>query len=111
MTTTIGVTEPRKLAGQSVDWVRISDNAYNSIFAWYGIASNAPHPNAAKLYVDFIFSKEGQQIQEDTGGGPVMPGLRRANPDTNPEGMKLIPIELQSDADRKAFLAKYPALA
>lgn len=32
------------------------------------IAKEAPHPNAAKLFTDFIFSKEAQQMLADTQG-------------------------------------------
>jgi hypothetical protein len=39
-----------------------------------------------------------------------MPGIRYPNPDASPEGKKLIVIEDQSESERKAFLAKYPAL-
>ena len=28
----------------------------------FGVSANAPHPNAARLFVDFILSKEGQQM-------------------------------------------------
>src|SRR5258708_2695969 len=33
-----------------------------------GIATNAPHPNAAKLLVSYLFSKEAQQVMSDVGG-------------------------------------------
>jgi iron(III) transport system substrate-binding protein len=32
------------------------------------IASFAPHPNAARLFTDFIFSREVQQVLADTEG-------------------------------------------
>jgi iron(III) transport system substrate-binding protein len=32
------------------------------------IAKNAPHPNAAKLFTEFIFSKEAQQLLADKEG-------------------------------------------
>lgn len=38
---------------------------------WIGIYSNAPHPNAAKLFVDFSLSKEGQSIVTRIGRHPI----------------------------------------
>jgi ABC-type Fe3+ transport system substrate-binding protein len=32
-----------------------------------GIASRPPHPYAARLYVDFVLSKEGQKLLSDFG--------------------------------------------
>ena len=32
------------------------------------IAKDAPHPNAAKLFTEFIFSKESQQLLADKEG-------------------------------------------
>ena len=36
-----------------------------------GIAKNAPHPNAALLFADFVLSPEGQQLFESTGRVPA----------------------------------------
>ena len=54
-----GPVESGKRAGNPVDWVRTSDNTYFSQPGWYGVSANAPHPHAARLFMDFIFSKEG----------------------------------------------------
>lgn len=35
------------------------------------LAANAPHPNAAKLFIDLVLSKEGQQMMQAFGGVPV----------------------------------------
>ena len=35
------------------------------------LAANAPHPNAAKLFIDFVLSREGQQMMQAFGGVPV----------------------------------------
>ncbi len=103
--------ESLKQTGQPVDWVRTSDNIYFVNYGWIGIASNAPHPNAARLFEDFVMSKQGQQILADFGNVPLMPGVRLPNPDLSVQGKKLITVETLSDAERQALLAKYPALA
>ena len=52
--------EALKPAGAPVDWVYL-----NPVFANIhptGIAANAPHPNAAHLFIDFVLSKRGQEV-------------------------------------------------
>jgi len=52
--------ETMKPAGAPVDWVYL-----NPVFANIhptGISAKAPHPNAAKLFIDFVLSKRGQEL-------------------------------------------------
>jgi len=52
--------EQMKPAGAPVDWVYL-----NPVFANIhptGISAKAPHPNAGKLFVDFVLSKRGQEL-------------------------------------------------
>jgi iron(III) transport system substrate-binding protein len=49
-----------KPSGAPVDWVYL-----NPVFANIhptGVAAKAPHPNAARLFVDFVLSKRGQEV-------------------------------------------------
>ena len=49
-----------KPTGAPVDWVYL-----NPVFANIhptGISAKAPHPNAGKLFVDFVLSKRGQEL-------------------------------------------------
>jgi iron(III) transport system substrate-binding protein len=36
-----------------------------------GVAKNAPHPNAAKVLIDWLLSKQGQQFIAQEGGGEI----------------------------------------
>lgn len=47
--------------GAPVNWVRMKEPllAFPSLI---GIAPRAPHPNAAKLYIDYVLSEEGQKL-------------------------------------------------
>ena len=38
---------------------------------------NAPHPNAARLFMDFLLSDEAQAIYAEDGYGPVVETLRK----------------------------------
>lgn len=52
--------ETLKPAGAPVDWVYL-----NPVFANIhptGISAKAPHPNAARLFIDFVLSKRGQEL-------------------------------------------------
>jgi iron(III) transport system substrate-binding protein len=52
--------EVLKPSGAPVDWVYL-----NPVFANIhptGVAAKAPHPNAARLFIDFILSKRGQEL-------------------------------------------------
>jgi iron(III) transport system substrate-binding protein len=52
--------EVLKHSGAPVDWVPL-DPVYASIHPT-GINAKAPHPNAARLFMDFLLSKKGQEI-------------------------------------------------
>lgn len=52
--------ESLKLRGAPVDWVAL-DPVYANIHP-VGLSSKAPHPNAGKLFIDFLLSKAGQEI-------------------------------------------------
>jgi len=52
--------EVLKPSGAPVDWVYL-----NPVFANIhpaGISAKAPHPNAARVFIDFVLSKRGQEI-------------------------------------------------
>jgi iron(III) transport system substrate-binding protein len=69
--------ERMKNSGAPIDWVRVKGPTITVINA-IAIPERAPHPNAAKLFVDFVLSKEGQNL---------LRGLRRipARPDVLPD--------------------------
>jgi iron(III) transport system substrate-binding protein len=52
--------ESLRLRGAPVDWVAL-DPVYANIHP-VGLSSNAPHPNAGKLFIDFLLSKAGQEV-------------------------------------------------
>lgn len=44
------------------------------------LLKNAPRPNAAKIFIDFMLSMEGQKLLQDKGRSPGRIGLRPKNP-------------------------------
>ena len=67
-----------KAQGAPVSWTEpepigaISDSG--------GLVKNAPHPHAALLLLDFLFSEEGQKLVVDSGYAPSRPGLTAKDP-------------------------------
>src|SRR5207247_4466817 len=53
--------ERMKNSGAPIDWVRFKGPTITAINA-VSIAEKAPQPNAAKLFVDFVFWKDGQNL-------------------------------------------------
>jgi len=53
--------ERMKASGAPVEWVRFKGPTITAINA-IAIPAKAPHPNAARLFVDFVLSKEGQNL-------------------------------------------------
>jgi len=84
--------EKMKEQGAPVAWVTTLDPVTVSLHP-IGIAAKAPHLNVAKLFVDFILSKDGQQLLLSIERTPARPGI-----DTKMEARKLklfpIPPEL-----------------
>src|SRR6185369_6931467 len=52
--------EVMKPAGAPVDWVYLNP-VYANIHP-LGLAAKAPHPNAGKLFIDYLLSKRGQEL-------------------------------------------------
>jgi iron(III) transport system substrate-binding protein len=91
--------EVLKPSGAPVDWVYL-----NPVFANIhptGVAVKAPHPNAARLFVDFVLSKRGQELIRGMNRIPdrtdVPPGQGRLI-----EGIKpaFAPIEVLENFER-----------
>ncbi|MFN0072860.1 MAG: ABC transporter substrate-binding protein, partial [Chloroflexota bacterium] len=71
------------------------------------VVKNAPHPNAAKLFANWILSEEGQTAVASSGSTPVRTGIRAKAPEYGIDGVKILPRDDQeSDPDRAAELTK-----
>jgi iron(III) transport system substrate-binding protein len=52
------------------------------------VTANAPHPNAGKLLIDFLASREGQTVYRNAGYMPVDPAVEPEDPSLRPDGKK-----------------------
>jgi iron(III) transport system substrate-binding protein len=66
-------TEISRKAGAPVAWLPL-DQAWATPHA-IGVTSAAPHPNAARLFVDFVVSRAGQEIFRGAGYLPARPDV------------------------------------
>jgi iron(III) transport system substrate-binding protein len=57
---TLDPVDQLKKRGAPIDWFTVG--AVPVVTSAHGVASRPLHPNAARLYIDFILSKEGQRI-------------------------------------------------
>lgn len=64
-------------------WIKIEP--LGQIVAPIGLVKNAPHPNAAKLFIDFALSDQGQNILRDAGYIPANPSVRAIDDSLKPE--------------------------
>ena len=59
------------------------------------LLKNAPRPNAAKLFIDFMLSTEGQKLLQDKGRSPGRSGMGPKNPRL--KGAKVFTLHVNSD--------------
>ncbi|HET7199850.1 MAG TPA: extracellular solute-binding protein [Burkholderiales bacterium] len=91
------VDEARR-AGAPVDWVRTLDPIVTST-SQVAVSARAPHPNAARLFVDLLLSAEGQALIRDRGRVPARNDLARG-PASAPLKLHYVSPQLARQAER-----------
>jgi iron(III) transport system substrate-binding protein len=79
-----------KKRGAPVDWVAV-DPLISRQFA-LALLKGAPHPNAAKLYIDFMLSKETQQELASIGYNSGRNDFRAEILKNIPANLKIVPV-------------------
>jgi iron(III) transport system substrate-binding protein len=69
--------------GAPVKWVPLDPVSQTLQVA--GVTKAAPHPNAAKLFLDFMVSRTGQEIFRDNDYLPMHPDINAKIPELRPE--------------------------
>jgi iron(III) transport system substrate-binding protein len=95
--------ERMKEQGAPIEWVTTLDPITVSLHP-IAIAAKAPHPNAAKLFIDFVLSKEGQQIVLAMGRTPARPGI---DTKMQAKNLKLFPVPLELGEDYNRYLKEF----
>jgi len=104
----IGISMPKYIVTKApapLDWARVSQPMMGTPRG-IGIAAKAPHPNAARLFVDYWLSKEAMKIMADQVGEYVLaPGVYP--PIAGIDKAKVIPIRELSDEEIKKWGAEF----
>jgi ABC-type Fe3+ transport system substrate-binding protein len=70
--------------GAPIDWIPMSPAM--AVLSVAGVTKDAPHPNAAKLLVDFFVADEGQKLFRDADYIPAAPDVAPREPALRPDG-------------------------
>ncbi|MBM4261609.1 MAG: extracellular solute-binding protein [Deltaproteobacteria bacterium] len=65
--------ERQKKAGAPIKWIALDPTIVHTIAG--AVNKNAPHPNAARLFMDFLLSEEGQRVYLSNNLQPTRKGL------------------------------------
>ena len=69
--------------GAPVEWLKV--DPISAPMHSVGLTRNGPHPNAARLLLDFLTSEDGQRTLADVEYIPAMPSVPAKTPSVKPE--------------------------
>src|SRR4030095_5550120 len=84
-------TEKFKKKAAPVDWVPLEFTLAS--LDPLAVGAKAPHPNAARLFVDFLLSKEAEGLMRERYRIPSRPDVPPDPPELT-KGLKIIPTDL-----------------
>lgn len=93
--------EKEKLRGAPVEWVGVEPVVFHANAVC--LSRNKQHANAAKLYIDFVLSQEGQEIYQKRQRIPCREGIY-PDPPRLTKGLKLEPFVYDVIAENYAAL-------
>ena len=79
-----------KEKGGPIDWMALG--AAPAIMVGIGLSAQASHPNAAKLFIDFALSREGQKLQQNFGRLVARSDLASEQPAAIKQ-IKIVPVQ------------------
>ena len=84
--------ESMKKSGAPIEWVKTSDPVFVNLSP-VAVAAKAHHPNAAKLLMDFILSKEAQLVLRDANRSTGRLDVEPLVPEMHPGKLKIAAID------------------
>jgi len=107
----INQIERDKAKGRPVDWVLFKGEGLEVMPQPILVSKSAPHPNAAKLFTEYMLSKEGQSLV--VKGGLFMPGNPEVDVAVMPSGKarKIYRDALDGKQEYKSSVRSYKKLA
>jgi ABC-type Fe3+ transport system substrate-binding protein len=98
---TYSVLTPLMKNGAPVNWTTLGPTLVVPV--GHGLSMRAPHPNAAKLFIDFVLSREGQRVVLAAERNSARTDL--AQEQTAMKDVKLVPLD-PSVGDNLEFYAR-----
>jgi iron(III) transport system substrate-binding protein len=92
------IVSAMKTKGAPIDWARIKDPLFADLQA-IGLLTNGRNPNAARLFVDYILSKEGQSAIAETGRNVVREDVPSSD-EVDSKKLQIIGPEGRLEADK-----------
>ena len=81
--------ERMKERGAPIDWTALG--AVPAIMVGAGLATGSSHPNAAKLFLEFLLSREGQKLMQ-TPGRHIARGDLANQQAATLQALKIVPV-------------------
>ena len=100
--------ERLKKEGAPIEWIGV-DPIIGLTFG-LGLVKDAPHPNAARLFIDFLLSKEGQEIIAEAGYYVPRRDVRAPIMKQVPAKMKVIPLPMSLASRYNEYFQTYRKL-
>ena len=88
----------QRKSGAPVTWIN-SLNPMPALIQAIGLYKDAPHPNAAKLFIDWLLSPDGQKVFTARGRIPSRPGSATAA--VLASGVQIVPVDTVMAAKEK----------
>ncbi|MGH7845909.1 MAG: ABC transporter substrate-binding protein [Candidatus Binatia bacterium] len=99
--------EELKGKGAPVEWV--ADEPVTTTQTVLALSSRAPNPNAARLYIDFVLSREGQQIIQSFNRIPARSDVP-SDPPNLKKGLKFFPYYGNWAEDENKYTEKFHSI-
>ena len=87
--------------GAPVSWIPMEPSM--AVLSVMSVIKTTTHPNAAKLFVDFITSEEGQKIVREAGELPVHPDVQPLDETLRPDGKRFKALYLSPEEVEKSM--------
>jgi iron(III) transport system substrate-binding protein len=84
--------------GLPIDWARLEDPLYADLHT-IGVLGMARNPNAARLLVDFILSKEGQTLMAKSGNSVIRDDVS-VKDDIDRKKLRFLSAQARAGADK-----------
>ena len=95
-----------KKLGAPIEWV----STIVPVIASLGVISlgvKPQHPNAARLLIDYVLSKEGQQLVQDYNRIPSRQDINPLTPKLDRRHLSLLPLEPELGRNMKVHMDRF----